>query len=81
MKFRHASKRHVRSSVRKGERSSHAKGYPKGYVMDKELQISSGTEFLPKETQGSKEEMYHWWRRVVQMLECLLFNKHAQSSP
>ncbi|KAJ8420498.1 hypothetical protein Cgig2_019162 [Carnegiea gigantea] len=57
MKFRRASKRRVRSSVQKGERSSHAKGHLKESVMDKELQISSGTEFLPKETRGSLESI------------------------
>ena len=55
IKFKRASKRRVRLSVQKGEGSLHAEGHLKGSVMDKELQISPRTEFLPKETWGSTE--------------------------
>lgn len=55
MKLGSAFERRVRSSVRKGKGSSRSEGLVEGYVMDEELQISSRSDFVPEEVEGSME--------------------------
>ncbi|KAJ8422229.1 hypothetical protein Cgig2_000334 [Carnegiea gigantea] len=46
----------VKSSVRKGAGLSHTEGPLKGSIMDDELQIFSGSEFVLEDAEGSMED-------------------------
>ncbi|KAJ8426136.1 LOW QUALITY PROTEIN: hypothetical protein Cgig2_022433 [Carnegiea gigantea] len=53
---RSGTKRQVRSSVRKGARSSHSEGPQKGSVMDEDWEMSLGSDFVPSEARTSTKD-------------------------
>ncbi|KAJ8444283.1 LOW QUALITY PROTEIN: hypothetical protein Cgig2_029696 [Carnegiea gigantea] len=56
MKSRAAGKRRAGSSVPTGAGSSHTEQCTKGFTMDEDLRMSSGSEFVPSEAGGSTED-------------------------
>ena len=56
MKSRAAGKRRAGSSVLTGVGSSRTEQCTKGSIMDEDLQMSSGSEFVPSEAGGSTED-------------------------
>ena len=56
MRLRNAVKHCVGSSVRKGAGLSHTEGPLNGSIMDDELQISSGSEFVLEDAESSMED-------------------------
>ena len=56
IKLRSATKRRAKSYAWKGDRFSPTEAPLKGSIMDEKLQISSGSEFVLEEAEGSTGE-------------------------